>query len=127
MMAAASQYRRLGDHHLGAGLVLEAPRSLVAEDLPFFATIIAVARELGHGAEHLPHGQVAWPALGLLALGVSFAIAAAGLLLGRDALDMFFTGVSLAVAVVPEGLPAVVTITLAIGLRPMGRRRVPGG
>ncbi len=61
--------------------------------------------------------------LGLAGLVVSFGIAAIGALGGRDLLDMFMTGVSLAVAVVPEGLPAVVTITLALGVRSMTRRR----
>jgi Ca2+-transporting ATPase len=61
--------------------------------------------------------------LGLLAVGVSVFVVVAGLALGKSALQMFFVGVSLAVAVVPEGLPAVVTITLALGIRAMVRRR----
>jgi Ca2+-transporting ATPase len=61
--------------------------------------------------------------LGLFAIGVSAAIATAGWLLGRPPIEMFMTGVSLAVAIVPEGLPAVVTITLALGVRAMIRRR----
>ena len=61
--------------------------------------------------------------LGVLALAVSLLVAVAGWLLGRPALEMFMTGVSLAVAVVPEGLPAVVTVTLALGVRQMVRRR----
>ncbi len=61
--------------------------------------------------------------LGLLACGVAGLIAVTGWILGRDAVDMVMTGISLAVAVVPEGLPAVVTITLALGVRTMARRR----
>ena len=61
--------------------------------------------------------------LGLLSVGISITIALTGWLMGKPLVEMFLTGVSLAVAVVPEGLPAVVTITLALGVRAMVRRR----
>ncbi len=60
--------------------------------------------------------------LGVVAVIISAAVALAGWAAGRPLLEMFMTGVSLAVAVVPEGLPAVVTITLALGVRSMVRR-----
>ena len=55
----------------------------------------------------------------LLLVGIVFAI---GILQGRPFYQMFLTGVSLAVAAIPEGLPAVVTIALAIGVQRMSRR-----
>lgn len=42
-----------------------------------------------------------------------------GVLEGESLIDMFLVGISVAVAVVPEGLPAVVTITLALGSQKM--------
>ena len=41
----------------------------------------------------------------------------AGVLQGFDVYKMFMTGVSFVVAAIPEGLPAVVTIALAVGVR----------
>ncbi|MDI3280601.1 MAG: cation-translocating P-type ATPase [Bacillota bacterium] len=56
-------------------------------------------------------------------LAVCLAIFAVGLAYGRPLREMFLTGVSLAVAAIPEGLPAVVTIVLALGVQRMGRRQ----
>jgi Ca2+-transporting ATPase len=60
--------------------------------------------------------------LGKAALVVVALVVAVGLLRGLPALQMFMFGIALAVAVVPEALPAVVTISLAIGVRRMVRR-----
>ncbi len=55
-------------------------------------------------------------------IGVSIIIFLAGVLQGRDYLVMFLTAVSLAVAAIPEGLPAVITIVLAVGIQKMSKR-----
>ncbi|MCF2870400.1 cation-transporting P-type ATPase [Octadecabacter sp. G9-8] len=60
--------------------------------------------------------------LGIAALLVAGGVAGLGIWLGRDLTEMVMTGLSLSVAMVPEGLPAVVTITLALGATAMVRQ-----
>jgi P-type Ca2+ transporter type 2C len=56
--------------------------------------------------------------------GIVAIVALAGLLRGWPLLQVFMAAVSLAVAAVPEGLPAVVTIALAVGVQRMAARHV---
>ncbi len=61
--------------------------------------------------------------LGIYSVAISLLVALIGWMFGKDMFEMFLTGVALAVAVVPEGLPAVVTITLALGIKAMAKQK----
>ena len=60
--------------------------------------------------------------LGIAALVICIVIFIIGLLQGKEPIHMFMTAVSLAVAAIPEGLAAVSTIVLAIGVQKMVKR-----
>ncbi len=55
--------------------------------------------------------------LAIASLGICVVLFVVGILYGKDLLTMFMTAVSLAVAAIPEGLPAVATVVLAVGVQ----------
>ncbi|MFH1398653.1 MAG: calcium-translocating P-type ATPase, SERCA-type [Candidatus Woesearchaeota archaeon] len=66
-------------------------------------------KELGH-------------ALGFLTMGICLLVLIIGVAVGNDFFEMLFIAIALAVAAIPEGLPAVVTISLALGVQRMIKR-----
>lgn len=60
--------------------------------------------------------------LGMAAIAICAIVFLTGWLRGNDPLEMFKIAVSLAIAAVPEGLPTVVTLSLALGMREMASR-----
>ncbi|GAA3927410.1 cation-transporting P-type ATPase [Actinoplanes auranticolor] len=99
IVIATGAETELGQIHrlVGAAQVLDTP---LTQKLAGFSKILTV---------------------GILALAA--ATFAVGLIRGYDAVDTFTAAVALAVGAIPEGLPAAVTITLAIGVARMARRR----
>lgn len=60
--------------------------------------------------------------LGLVCLGICLVIFIIGLIKRIEPIEMFMTSVGLAVAAIPEGLPAIVTIMLSIGVTKMAKK-----
>ncbi len=87
------------------GLIAEMLQEVEQEQTPLQKRLDQLGRTLG------------WAALAVCAL-----VFLVGWLRGTPPLEMFIIAVSLAIAAVPEGLPAVVTISLALGMREMIKR-----
>jgi len=60
--------------------------------------------------------------LGLICIAVSVVVFGLGLLQGQDVFDISLTAIALAVAAIPEGLTAVITVVLALGMQRMVKR-----
>ena len=87
------------------GLIASMIQGVQVEETPLQKRLDQLGKTLG------------WAAL--IICGLVFGI---GWIRGYEPLEMFIIAVSLAIAAVPEGLPAVVTISLALGMREMVRR-----
>jgi Ca2+-transporting ATPase len=101
----------------GQGVVVSTGMSTEFGRIAQMVETVEVARTpLQENLDRLGH------ALGKAALAVVALVVVIGLVRGLPVIEMFMFGIALAVAVVPEALPAVVTISLAIGVRRMVKR-----
>jgi Ca2+-transporting ATPase len=112
--------------HTQMGLIAEMLQTLEAEPTPLQQRLDQLGRQLGYGA--LAICAVVFLVAILNQTNLRLIVAPGGGLLvylkqfSSVITEMFMIAVSLAIAAVPEGLPAVVTITLALGMREMIKR-----
>ncbi|MCK9444895.1 MAG: calcium-translocating P-type ATPase, SERCA-type [Tissierellaceae bacterium] len=101
----------------GRGIVVETGHNT---EIGKIATMIQTyENELTPLQNQLNHlGKV----LGLTTIAICALAFGIGLIQGREVLEMFMVSISLAVAAIPEGLPAIVTIVLAIGMNKMVKK-----
>ena len=124
----------LGDRsnmlYLGSSIVYGRGRAVVTET--------GMQTQMGHIADALTQTKenktplqlrltqlsriLTWLVLGICAVVFAVGVLRTGTINGRVVLDTFLIAVSLAVAAIPEGLAAVVTIVLSIGVTNMSRR-----
>jgi len=101
----------------GNGLVVETGASTeIGKIATMIQSIDEESTPLQKKLNHL--GKI----LGITVILVCIAVFGIGMIQGRDLLEMFMIAISLAVAAIPEGLPAIVTIVLAIGMNKMVER-----
>ena len=91
--------------HTQIGLIAKMLQSVEEEETPLQRRLDQLGKTLGYAC-----------------LVISGLVFVSGLFEGGDPLEMFMVAVSLAIAAVPEGLPAVVTISLALGMQEMVKR-----
>lgn len=88
------------------GQIASSLSSIVEEDTPLEKKLTVLGKQLG-----------------MLAILASLIVFTIGFFSSQPLIEMILTSISLAVAAVPEGLPAVITITLAIGMQRMARKK----
>ncbi|HEV8716872.1 MAG TPA: cation-translocating P-type ATPase [Candidatus Binatia bacterium] len=103
----------------GSGRALVVATGMATEVGHIAALLQSATRDTTPLQQRLDHvgRRLLWACLGIVA--VVFAL---GLLRSFAPFELFLSAVSLAVAAIPEGLPAVVTIALALGMQRMARR-----
>ncbi|HDX9580658.1 TPA: cation-translocating P-type ATPase [Bacillus pseudomycoides] len=117
------------------------------KNMAFMSTLVTYGRGVGVAAETGMHSQIGNIAtllhqaddettplqkslaqvgkyLGFVSVAICIIMFFIGFFQGRDTLEMFMTAISLAVAAIPEGLPAIVSIVLAIGVQRMIKQNV---
>ena len=102
----------------GQGLVV---RTGAETELGRIATAV---REIGQTAAPLQETMGRFgKRVGVAILGLALLVVVIGLLRGMPTAEIFLAAVALAVSAIPEGLPVVLTVTLAIGVSRMAQRR----
>src|SRR5699024_100682 len=108
----------LATHGSGVGIVVATGMHTVMGQI---ASLMTKAQKVTTPLEHklAELGKV----LIVAALFLTAAVVGIGIYQGHQMYDMFLAGVSLAVAAIPEGLPAIVTVALSLGVQRMIRKK----
>jgi len=110
---------------MGTIVVSGRGRGIVAEtgSKTVLGSIAREVKEIGHVKTPLQQKFDKFAkVIGVIVLAASFVLFLIGILIGISIKEMFMTAVAAAVATIPEGLPIVVTIAMAIGVGRMARR-----
>jgi len=110
--------------HTQIGLIADMLQSYEEEPTPLQNKLDQLAKMLGVGCLTICGIIFVWGLIRDTHLEMIFQVGFSAYLFAeqKDIVNLFMTAVSLAIAAVPEGLPAVVTICLALGMRRMLRR-----